>query len=165
MDSSEGQVTGSVAMDAREKPRQSFVARLRAVSLLFASLGLVPMAAAEIYKWTDENGVVRYSDRPPVESSYREISQDLPNLYGMDSQPLPAFDGAGKQRQGKTSKPRSASSQRTATARQQQCEGYRQSLGQIQRQLREGYSAAQGNRIRERRRVLTERQYRQCRNL
>ena len=35
--------------------------------LLLTMLALVPAAAqAEVYKWRDSNGVVRYSDIPPA---------------------------------------------------------------------------------------------------
>lgn len=37
---------------------------MRTLILLLLALGVEPVVAAEVYRWTDENGVVHFSDRP-----------------------------------------------------------------------------------------------------
>lgn len=38
-------------------------------AIVWSTLGLTPVAASEIYRWTDENGNVHYTDKPIGESS------------------------------------------------------------------------------------------------
>ncbi|MEJ2384162.1 MAG: DUF4124 domain-containing protein [Xanthomonadales bacterium] len=45
--------------------------------VLLAGLLVAPAAAAEVYKWTDENGVVHYTDRPP-ERGLKSAALDVP---------------------------------------------------------------------------------------
>ena len=52
----------------------------RAFALLLLSLPLT--AAAQIYKWTDANGQVHYSQNPPPKGTYKDVSTDLPPLSG-----------------------------------------------------------------------------------
>ncbi len=51
-------------------------------TLLIAFLLASPLCGAEVYKWTDENGVTHYSDSPPPEgqeSSVQDISTEPEN--------------------------------------------------------------------------------------
>jgi hypothetical protein len=52
----------------------------RPLALLLLSLPLT--AAAQIYKWTDANGQVHYSQNPPAQGNYKDVSPDLPPLSG-----------------------------------------------------------------------------------
>jgi hypothetical protein len=52
----------------------------RPLALLLLALPLT--AAAEIYKWTDASGVVHYSQNPPPQGSYKNVTPDLPPLSG-----------------------------------------------------------------------------------
>jgi hypothetical protein len=52
----------------------------RPLALLLLSLPL--SAAAQIYKWTDANGQVHYSQNPPAQGSYKDVTPDLPQLSG-----------------------------------------------------------------------------------
>jgi len=137
---------------------------LRRVWLLPVGLVMVSSTAAEIYKWRDEQGVMRYSDRPPAARvQYTEVSQQLPDLNEMEPTSLPTAEGRRQSRPGAQSRPPGRShSQESLSAQQKQCQVYRQALEQVQRQLRAGYSNERGNRLRERRRMLSEKLYRQC---
>ena len=145
------------------------------VCVLTASIFPSFQAHADIYKWRDEHGKVHYSDQQPGEDlGQREISGDLPHVHEMDSTPLSPLSTkpAQKYPNGAPSRQKrqnqSYPANKTARARQpkkiqERCEKYQQQLDRIQRQLRAGYTVSQGNRLRERRRDLTEKQYRQCR--
>ena len=44
-----------------------------------AVLLLLPLAAAaQIYKWTDANGQVHFSQNPPASGAYKDVTPDLP---------------------------------------------------------------------------------------
>ncbi|MDN5869290.1 MAG: DUF4124 domain-containing protein [Nitrococcus sp.] len=49
--------------------------RIAASALLF--LLAAPVAAAEVYKWTDENGVVHFSDRPHPDAMRVDVGEPL----------------------------------------------------------------------------------------
>jgi hypothetical protein len=48
--------------------------------LLALALCSLPLAAAaqQIYKWTDANGVVHFSQNPPADGSYENVTPNLP---------------------------------------------------------------------------------------
>jgi len=48
----------------------------RAIALLLCSLPLV--ASAQIYKWTDATGQVHFSQNPPKEGNYQNVTPQLP---------------------------------------------------------------------------------------
>ncbi len=52
--------------------------KLRCYFLLPALL-LSPLTLAQTYRWTDDNGKVHFSDKPPVGYNAQDISQDLKN--------------------------------------------------------------------------------------
>jgi hypothetical protein len=45
-------------------PRPEYAGRVKALIALALCLAVAPLAAQEIYRWVDENGVVHYSDQP-----------------------------------------------------------------------------------------------------
>ena len=48
----------------------------RSIALLLCSLPLV--ASAQIYKWTDANGQVHFSQNPPKVGEYQDVTPQLP---------------------------------------------------------------------------------------
>lgn len=146
-----------------KRKRQRRLGALPKICLLPIGLAMGASAAAEIYKWRDEQGVMRYSDRPPAALQYTEISQQLPDLNEMEPGPLPAVAGPRPAQSASQSRPSGNSNRSVSVSVQQkQCQGYRQALEQVQRQLRAGYSNERGNSLRKRRRTLSEKLYRQC---
>jgi hypothetical protein len=77
----------------------------RALVLLLCSLPLA--ASAQIYKWTDANGQVHFSQSPPKEGNYQDVTPQLP-LSGTttgggsstrrSAPPVAAGDDAAQQR-------------------------------------------------------------------
>jgi hypothetical protein len=59
----------------------------RAIALLLCSLPLV--ASAQIYKWTDANGQVHFSQNPPKVGEYQDVTPQLP-VSGTSTDGTPA---------------------------------------------------------------------------
>ena len=58
------------------------------LSILWLTLTFGPTAfATSIYKWTDPNGVVHFSDTPPPENAHHSEELSLPNLQSAAPQP------------------------------------------------------------------------------
>ncbi|MDO3720818.1 DUF4124 domain-containing protein [Marinobacter sp. chi1] len=125
---------------------------------------------AEVYSWTDREGVAHFSDQPPdtevhqklrmgspsivpmsenleQERRVRGIREDVRNLISARSQAAPTSDGD-------LSKARAR--------RQQACEQYRRRLSNIQSELRAGYTNTRGNTLRRQRRELSQQLSRDC---
>lgn len=51
----------------------------RSICILFFSVIAVP-ALAQIYKWKDENGVIQYSDTPPVSNTVKSQVIDIKDM-------------------------------------------------------------------------------------
>ena len=51
-----------------------------------------PLGLAEVYKWTDENGVTHYSETPPP-AEYQTEAQEIDGLDVDIDQQMPANDG------------------------------------------------------------------------
>lgn len=149
-----------------------------AALVLISSFTLTPLAEAKIYKWRDSEGDTHYSDRPPPvrridgppaasdNSANRseEISADLPYLHSMQA-PAKLFPKRSTQVAPKTNRTpkRQAAKKSNAQALARQCQGYRNQIASINKQLRSGYREPKGNRLRSRRRELSDKLYRQCR--
>lgn len=73
----------------RRTPRRGACALALSSACLFGALLLValPVVSGELYKWTDANGVVHYSDAPPPAGQYqtRTIKQPVASA-GNDEQ-------------------------------------------------------------------------------
>ncbi len=48
----------------------------RTIALLLCSLPLA--ASAQIYKWTDDKGQVHFSQNPPAQGNYQDVTPELP---------------------------------------------------------------------------------------
>lgn len=141
--------------------------------ILFAIFMVIAPAAAAggVYTWIDEHGVQQFSDTPPATRAYRTIPQESlePSRYTPNLE-RPRQQQVGARSQPRQQPSRSQSHNQTVAnqlsveqqRRQQQCERYQIRLSRIQAQLRSGYSNAQGNRLREQRRQVSERYNREC---
>ena len=114
--------------------------------------------AAEIYKWTDENGVTHFSETPPPSDQEAEI-QDIPefsgdnglslppngNLEDADS-PAPELSAADQRRQELAASRAANAREREATERL--CQNIRMRLDQIEPSRRVFYTDEEGETVR-----------------
>ncbi|MBD3655969.1 MAG: DUF4124 domain-containing protein [Marinobacter sp.] len=139
--------------------------RIKAVTLLCVLL--TTPAAAEIYRWKDASGVIHFSDIPPRHEHHSRVQVPDPVTIPM-SDTVRQSENVRQSRRavGKLLQPerknRYAQADKTAAAQAARCEKHRQQLDRIQSQLRAGYSNDRGNRLRERRRNLSQRYSREC---
>lgn len=113
---------------------------------------------AEIYKWRDAQGVTHYSEDPPTQAAQQasEISADLPPIQRV-SKPPKAFPTSATKAQKKPKVTR-----RKASKRASKCPAYRAKIQRINQQLRGGYKEPTGNRLRAKRRELSDKIYAEC---
>ncbi|WP_323751727.1 DUF4124 domain-containing protein [Marinobacter sp.] len=118
-------------------------------------------AQAEIYRWTDASGSIHFSDTPPNMTGHSAITVREPVTVPLSVN----IRQSEKVRQSRKSIERMLQpkkEQRFAKAAQErqqkasQCETYRAQLDRIQVQLRAGYGNDQGNRLRQKRRKVSQ---------
>ncbi len=139
-------------------------AQARALLLIIT---LVPATlTAEIYKWRDDKGRVHYGERPPADRfEAREISAALPPIHEIPAATAPS-SSTRQSPQPKGDDLRQTLAAEQALERQtQRCGKYADQLADIQRKLRAGYGEPRGNKLRQRRRMLEQKQYEECRGL
>jgi len=125
-------------------------------------------AVAGIYTWTDAEGVVHFTDTPPSDKSHRPVDVSAPVTVPMvvNLQQHKRVSGIRRQVQGMLSSDRKRDSEpgkAKAVARQEEaCAGYRRKLAQVQSQLRAGYGNSKGNRLRDKRRNISQALSREC---
>jgi len=127
-------------------------------------------AVAGIYTWTDAEGVVHFTDTPPSDKSHRPVDVAAPVTVPMvvNLQQHKRVSGIRRQVQGMLSSDRKRDSEpgkakAKAVARQEEaCAGYRRKLAQVQSQLRAGYGNSKGNRLRDKRRNISQALSREC---
>ena len=127
-------------------------------------------SVAQVYKWTDENGVVHYGDeRPPAEhqsfryQGYTEIEsaadRRVQRSIRNDSWKAPVNRGQGSAAERR----QQVAAERAAKALTKRCEDYVIRMDHIDSRLRAGgYSASLGNRLRAERRELFGKRAREC---
>jgi electron transfer flavoprotein alpha/beta subunit len=126
-------------------------------------------AFAGVYSWTDDQGVVHFTDTQPRNQSHETVTLKQPSVVSM-SENLEQGRRVNTIRKdirqslkASSSRTRSRSSTGLASAsNDKQCAGYRKRLARIQRQLRAGYSNDQGNRLRRQRRSVSQALSREC---
>ncbi len=129
--------------------------------LLLLSLLINVSPRADIYKWTDSQGITHYAESPPPgqPQQAREISRQLPPFHSL-AKPDRLFP---KPRKATRYSPKHPSRKYKRSDRQKACDRYRQQIKSIKKQLRAGYREPKGNRLRARRRELSEKLYNECR--
>ena len=71
---------------------------LRSLPLfLVASLALVPVAHAQVYKWTDERGVTNYSSTPPDNRKSQRLDEEKGRVSTIEAQDLSKADSARRE--------------------------------------------------------------------
>lgn len=127
-------------------------------------------ATAEIYTWTDANGVVQFTDAPPPDKKHQSVEVTAPVTVPMaeNLEQHRRVSGIRKQVRGMLSSDRKSDSGRSkskakALAKQEKsCASYRRKLASVQSQLRAGYGNSKGNNLRRKRRNLAQSLSRQC---
>jgi len=71
------------------KTRSLFL-NLSALFLIIFFFAFIPSASSQIYKWTDENGTIRFSDSPPAGIKVQKIQADS---GGAKTEATPATPG------------------------------------------------------------------------
>jgi len=135
---------------------------LAAVSVLLCAAA---MARAEVYTWTDRQGVSHFSDQPPDALPHRQIHTQAPVTVPMSENLRQGrrISGIREDVQALLSDPGEARSSSAPAARDSKaCAGYRRKLDRVQSRLRAGYSNEEGNRLRRQRRELSQRISREC---
>lgn len=120
---------------------------------------------AAIYQWTDSDGTVQFSDRPPSQQVDVIERRDIEAVVAAAPPPPPQRATApAKSRSGSSSKTRRATTGPTAREKaQQHCDKLRRRIDTTQSQLRAGYSASRGTKLTERLRADRDTLYHDCR--
>lgn len=127
------------------------------VAVMSGSAGMEAASAADLFTWTDEDGVVHYSDLPPDNGDARQI--DVPDVYkpGTVEPPVPAMQAQAEPGQVQQS---AAQQRRERIARENQerreareeneqwCARHRQRLEQIEPARRVFYTNEAGESVR-----------------
>lgn len=135
---------------------------LAAVSVLLCTTAI---ARAEVYTWTDRQGISHFSDQPPDAFPHRQIQTQAPVTVPMSENLRQGrrISGIREEVQALLAEPGEASSSSASVARDAKaCAGYRRQLDKVQSRLRAGYSNEEGNRLRRQRRELSQRISREC---
>ncbi len=105
---------------------------------------------AKLYKWVDKQGQTHFSDQPPLNSEVKIETLSAPEVGNQILAPEKIeFYQAPK----KTARKRKT--------KRRNCNKYAVRIDKVQQQLRRGYKEPRGNKLRARRRELSE-QLRQC---
>ncbi|MGF2733994.1 DUF4124 domain-containing protein [Marinobacter sp. DUT-1] len=140
--------------------------RIKAAALL-CLLATTP-ANAEVYRWTDANGAIHFSDKPPKRLPHNELQLRNPVTVPMaenlrQSRKISATRDQVQTMLSSSDTPRQSRSTRQSEDEQAKtCDGYRKKLDRIQSQLRAGYKNDRGNSLREKRRRLSKAYSREC---
>lgn len=134
---------------------------LAAVSVL---LCIAAIARAEVYTWTDRQGISHFSDQPPDAIPHRQIQPDAPVTLPMSEnlQQGKRISGIREEVRELLAETGDSGSAKVKARDSGTCAGYRRKLENIQSRLRAGYSNDEGNRLRRQRRDLSQRISREC---
>jgi len=133
------------------------------VTFIFVIAAMAPFVSSQVYKWTDENGVVHHGDERPSVTHKQFQFKGYSEIQMQDN--IRAREAVARERSDQPRKPISQSRnqkhhqdvarQQEAQLKQAKCEGYRERIKRIDSRLRAGgYSVNRGNRLRAERREL-----------
>ncbi|XOZ33065.1 DUF4124 domain-containing protein [Halomonadaceae bacterium KBTZ08] len=122
---------------------------------------LVAPCRAELYTWTDDQGVTHFTDeRPEAEAHQEKVRPDLVNSPARLPEPgtwAPEHtDDTEEQDREQIAR------EREKAAQERRCREYEARLKQINDRLRSGYQEPTGNRLREERRALRSKVFNEC---
>jgi hypothetical protein len=129
------------------------------------------VSTAEVYTWTDDQGVAHFTDIKPEAREHQTVEIRRPSMIPMrenisrgervstinrqTNRSLETSDGGSR-------KTASRQDARELERKKSRCAGYRERLERIQQKLRAGYSNDQGNRLRRQRREVSQKLSREC---
>lgn len=133
--------------------------------LVFGLACTLVQASQPLYRWTDAQGVVQFSDVAPAQGAFDVIQPSPPALTPLP--PPPKLPKTSSSRPTQAEKRRAEQIDRQLAREQRQlkkrCRDWQRELEHIQQQLRAGYREPKGNRLRARRRMLSDWIYEDCR--
>lgn len=124
-------------------------------------------ATAEMYTWTDDQGVAHFSDTAPAATEVEQVTLGTSSVIPMagnirQSKKVSAIHRQSRQSsQRKTPEQPARTRARSSTA-QKQCNKLQLRIEKVQQRLRAGYSNDRGNSLRRQRRELSQRYSREC---
>lgn len=124
-----------------------------------ATLALSP-AYAEIYQWTDEDGVTHYTDKPRKDGADKEWAQpDLTNSP-MEMPEPGTWEPEREEEDGSDDDHQAA--RKKVSAQERRCRQYEERLDEINEALGRGYQEPRGNKLRAERRELRSTMFSEC---
>lgn len=122
---------------------------------------LTQPAAAEMYTWTDDQGVTHFSDTPPTGHEPEQVTLGTTSVIPMAGNVRQSEKVSAIHRQTQQALERDKPSQRArpkgkTSATERQCNKLQLRLENIQQRLRAGYSNDRGNSLRRQRRQLSQ---------
>ncbi|WP_303291000.1 DUF4124 domain-containing protein [Marinobacter sp. SS5-14b] len=128
----------------------------------FLLCSMMTLAAhAEVYRWTDANGSIHFSDTPPNLQEHDRVTVREPVTVPLSANILQS-EKVRQSRQAiermlePENKQRFAQAEKANESRAAQCEKYQQQLELIQSKLRAGYTNDRGNSLRQKRRKVSQ---------
>lgn len=140
-------------------------------AVVFLCAAIPAVASAEMYTWIDSQGVAHFTDIKPQDQDHEPVELRQPSLIPMreniaTGERVSTINRQVNQRlqAGHADEPKSSDAQKAREARQKKirCDGYRQRLERIQKQLRAGYTNDRGNHLRRQRREISQKLSREC---
>lgn len=133
----------------------------------FCLLILAQSAAAELYTWTDDQGVTHFSDTAHAAQGAEQVTLGTSSIVPMagnirQSEKVSAIHQEIQQSLERDRPTRPARQRRESAAADKQCEKIERQIRKVQQQLRGGYSNDRGNSLRRQRRALSQKHSRQC---
>jgi len=122
---------------------------------------------AEMYTWTDDQGVTHFSDTAPARHQSEAVTLKAPSVIPMAGNIRQSEKVRGIYRQMRQNRERDKSSRDSVPDKgkskaQKQCNKLERRLDKIQSQLRAGYANDRGNSLRRQRRELSQQHSWQC---
>ena len=118
--------------------------KISAVALLLAVAGAT--AQAEIYKWTDKQGVQHYSEQPPASSNYEKVKPSYaPAVTLPAAQPKDQPQSDPKKEDPDRAQQEQKYKEEEARVRQQNCETVQQRLTDLESTPRINIKDSDGN--------------------
>lgn len=135
--------------------------------VILCLLVLFQPATAQMYTWTDDQGVTHFSDTAPAAHKPEQVTLGITSVIPMadsvrQSETVSAIRRKVQQSLQRDMLGPSARTSREVSAAEKECDKLRLRIRKIQQRLRAGYSNDRGNSLRRQRRELGQRYSREC---
>lgn len=127
--------------------------------LVVVTLMIATAARAELYTWTDDDGVTHYTDTPRQNGAHEERTR--PQLTN-SPMALPEPGTWEVQRDNDDEGRTPSRAEREAAAREKRCQRYETRLARVNEELASGYQEPRGNQLRAERRELRSKIFSEC---